>query len=627
LNGDWFDNPSPSIFESVEQYLIDTLPAPLTINSQDPLMSSVSQPLSTVLLNRFGEQQTTRDRVEAFTRLQLFALLLAPAVTSVLPILIWGVPNGPDLASHLRFAQAFNESLSQGNFYPAWQHLSNGGYGDGSFRIYSPFIYYALSATKLLSADWMLSFKFLVIAMSAAGSFFAFYWLRGFASQSQALVGASLYCFAPFRINELYQSAMLSQFAGAAFFLVALGVIERLANEDMSRARMLRLQVLFGLAFGSLIITHVPLAMMAALTLPLYASLRFEKKIWLRRVFALAAAGAIGLCLSAFYWVNLVRELPLLKGTMIQPGHRFDYSGNFALSTASQDQNAWYLNLVFLATSALIIPAALLLTRGFRSREHNRSIPVILIAALFTLSMATPVSAPLWKVIPRLSAMEFPWRWLSASSILVSGLAGVSLPLLWQHLQHSNETDRVRSRQRFMLAAGAVVIAIVFSSAYPIRNALLMDRDSFAALLQTARTSPGLEEWLPRWTTLDGANRLATDQGPQVSVSGRSVSIQTWSPELRQFTIGDGDKAMAQIHTFFYPYWQLRTADGHVLNTSPDADGVLLADVPGGQQTIQMKFVHPPHQTLGNILSLAGVAVLAAMTLMTFRRKAITGPA
>jgi len=589
-------------------------------------MSSVSQSLSTILLNRFGEQQATRERGEEFTRVQLFLLLLAPAIASVLPILIWGVPNGPDLASHLRFAQAFHESLSQGNFYPAWQHLSNGGYGDGSFRIYSPFIYYALSAIKLFTADWMWSFKLLVVAMSTAGSFFTFYWLRGFASQSQALVGASLYCFVPFRINELYQSAMLSQFAGAALVLVLLGVIERLAKEDTPRARLLRLQVLFGLAFGGLIITHVPLAMMAVLTLPLYAALRLEKKIWLRRFFALAGAGAMGLCLSAFYWVNLIRELPLLKGTTIQPGYRFDYSANFALSSASQDQSAWYVNLMFLATIALIIPVALLLTRFFKSGERNRSVWAILIVALFTLSMATPVSAPVWKIIPRLSAMEFPWRWLSASSILVSGLAGVSMPILWQQLESSNESDRARSRRRFILAVGAVVIAIVFSSAYPIRNALFLNRDSIATLLQSARNSTGLEEWLPRWTTLDGANRLAQEGTPQVSVSGRSVSIQTWGPELRRFTIGAGDQTVAQIRTFFYPYWELRTAEGQLLNSTPDADGVLLTNVPGGQQTIQMKFVRPPHQIVGNILSLAGVAALAAMTALTFRKRATTIP-
>ena len=585
-------------------------------------MSSLGQSLSTVLLNPPGEQQAARTRGEDFARVRLFALLLAPAVVSVLPILVWGFPNGPDLASHLRFAQAFNESLSQGNFYPAWQHLSNGGYGDGSFRIYSPFIYYALSAINFFTADWLLSFKLLVVSMSATGSLFAFYWLRGFASHRQALIGASLYCLAPFRVNEVYQSAMLSQFAGAAFFLLLLGVIERLSKADAPRTTLLRLQILFGLALGCLIITHVPLAMMAALTLPLYAALRFEKGIWLRRFIELSGASAIGLCLSAFYWVNLLVELPLLKGPTIQPGHRFDYTANFALSTATGDENGWYVNLVFLATVALIVPAAVLLAQSFKSRNHNRSLLPILIAALFTLAMTTPVSAPIWKVIPKLSSMEFPWRWLSTSSILLSGLAGVSLPLLWQQVQNSTEADRVRSRQRFTLAVGAVVIATVFSCAYPIRNALFTNRDSFTALLQNGRTSTGLEEWLPRWTTLDGASRLAKDGAPQVSIAGRSASIQTWGSEMRRFSIGEGDKAVAQIRTFFYPYWELRTSAGHVLSTNPDADGVLLTEIPSGPQTIEMKFVRPAHQTLANILSLAALVVLGAMMLLTFRGNA-----
>jgi hypothetical protein len=590
-------------------------------------MSSASQSLSTVLLKRFAEQQATRERGEEFTRAQLFVLLLAPAVTSVLPILIWGVPNGPDLASHLRFAQAFSESLGQGNFYPAWQHLSNGGYGDGSFRIYSPFIYYALAAIRLLTADWMWCFKLLVVGMSAAGSFFAFYWLRGFASQMQALIGASLYCFAPFRLNELYQSAMLSQFAGAAFFLLLLAVIERMAIEEVPRRRLLRLQLLFAAALGGLVITHVPLAMMAVLTLPLYAAFRFDQKIWMRRFFALAAAAALGICLSAFYWVNLILELPLLKGATIQPGHRFDYRANFALSTASQDQGAWYVNLIFLATSALMVPAILWLTKTFKSRERNRSLLTSLAVALFTLFMATPLSLPLWKIIPKLSSMEFPWRWLSASSMLLSGLAGISLPLLWQQVQDSKESDRARARQRFALAAGAVLIAIVFSSAYPIRNALFLDRDSFTSLQQNARTSPGLEEWLPRGTTADAAIGLARNDAQQVSVPGRSVVINTWNAEQRRFTIGDGDKAVAQIHTFFYPYWELRTSEGRTLSTRPDPEGVLVADVPGGPQAVEMKFVRPRHQMLGNLLSLLAIAALATIALVTIRRSATTSPA
>ena len=124
------------------------------------------------------------------SRAWLPLIVLVGVTASLVPVLIWGVPNGPDLASHLRFAQAFDESLRQGNFYPAWQHLSNGGYGDGSFRIYSPLTYYVLSAVRFFAADWMLSFKFLFVVLALAGAYSVFIWLRAWATQTQALIGA-----------------------------------------------------------------------------------------------------------------------------------------------------------------------------------------------------------------------------------------------------------------------------------------------------------------------------------------------------------------------------------------------------------------------------------------------------
>jgi hypothetical protein len=551
-----------------------------------------------------------------FSRARLPLILLSGVTGSVVLVLIWGVPNGPDLASHLRFAQAFDESLRQGNFYPAWQHLSNAGYGDGSFRIYSPLTYYLLSAVRFFATDWVFSFKFLFVALAIAGAYSVFYWLKGWATQTQALVGALVYSYAPFRVNELYQAGMLSQFAGATLFALLLGVTERVAGELVSRRRVLGFQALFAILFAALIFTHVPLAMMAGLTIPLYAALRLERSVRARRLIDLGIAGALGLLLSGFYWVNLVRELPLLKGATIQPGQRFDYRVNFVFSASGHDASTWYVNLIFIVTLALLVPAALFIFSSVRPGVH-RSIRAAALAAL------------LWKVIPKLSSMEFPWRWLSVSSIFASGLAGIGLPLLWKELQNARresiKSDAGKSnkvfhaRLRLTLALGAVVIALAFSWSYPIRNALFMDRASFDAMMQMSRTSTSLEEWLPRWTTLETIQRLEKEKAPQVIAGGRSLSIQSWQSENRKFTVEDGDRTVARLRTLFYPYWQLRTTDGNILSTRPDEDGVLLTDIPAGRQTIEMSFVRPRHQTLANILSILAVLVLTGIALLAIR--------
>jgi hypothetical protein len=171
------------------------------------------------------------------------------------------------------------------------------------------------------------------------------------------------------------------------------------------------------------------------------------------------------------------------------------------------------------------------------------------------------------------------------------------------------------------VVVGAVVIAIAFSWAYPIRNALFTNQKSFTELRQQNRTSTGLEEWLPRWASLDVANRLANEAAAQVVIPSRTVSIQSWGPEMRQFRIGDGEQGIATIRTFFYPYWQIQTSEGQALRTGADEQGVLLAGIPRSPQTLTMRFVRPPHQIIANILSLTGTTFLAVLALSGFLNK------
>jgi len=227
--------------------------------------------------------------------------------------------------------------------------------------------------------------------------------------------------------------------------------------------------------------------------------------------------------------------------------------------------------------------------------------------------------------------MELPWRWLSASSILASGLAGIVLPLSWIEFRNArrenindeagNSNKVFRARLRLTLALGAIVIALMFSWSYPIRNALFLNRNPFNTMLEESKVSTSLEEWLPRWTTLEAVQRLEKERAPAVSAGGRALSIQSWQSENRKFTVEDGDRTVARLRTLFYPYWQLQTADGEILPTHPDADGVFLAEIPAGKQTIVMSFVRPHHQTLANILSSLGVLALAAIALLAIRAK------
>jgi hypothetical protein len=560
--------------------------------------------------------------------------LLVGAVLCVLPMLVWGVPHGPDLPSHLRFAQAFFESIGQGNVYPAWQHNANAGFGDGSFRIYSPLFYYILIAGRALTRDWFLAFNLVTLLVAFAGSCSIFYWVSGWGSRTQAILAALIYCFGPFRLNELYGSAMLPQFAGAVWFALLLGFTERLVTDQVPNNRLAIVRALVALCFAALVLTHIPLTMMAVFVIPMYALIRVDLRTGLRRLSNLFLPGLLGLALSAFYWIDLVYELPLVKGATIDPGHRFDFRSNLVFSTTSDSPFSWYVNLLFLTTIVLVVPGLLLLfsSKERLDRQLRKPLLAALVVGLCTFFMTTPLSSPLWVYVPKLSAMEFPWRWLAASSILASGIAGFSFPILWSRLvaaraeqrDSSNQKDHQvysRARVKLLLASGAILVAVSFAISYPVRNALFLNRQAFQELVDSSRSSNGLEEWVPRWTTSKGISDAQQKQSFLVTMSGRTVAIESWLSESRQFTVGAGAATVASLRTFYYPYWKLQTKAGLLLSAYPDTNGILQVSVPPEVQTIQMRFVRPPHQTVGTSVTLLGALITSSMVLVSALRK------
>src|SRR5712691_8580079 len=91
------------------------------------------------------------EREQDFRAMTVVAIV---AVAVLLPIIIFGIPNGADLANHFRFAQPFYESIQAGHWHPAWLAESNDGFGDPRFRFYPPGLYYLLAAGRLLTGSW-----------------------------------------------------------------------------------------------------------------------------------------------------------------------------------------------------------------------------------------------------------------------------------------------------------------------------------------------------------------------------------------------------------------------------------------------------------------------------------------
>ena len=112
-------------------------------------LSRIFSGLSSLRANR-----KLNSRPEETTELRLTIVVAAVGIAVLLPIIIFGIPYGADLANHLRFAQPFYEGLQSGHWSPAWLAESNDGFGDARFRFYPPGLYYLLAASRLLTGGW-----------------------------------------------------------------------------------------------------------------------------------------------------------------------------------------------------------------------------------------------------------------------------------------------------------------------------------------------------------------------------------------------------------------------------------------------------------------------------------------
>src|ERR1700681_2480958 len=103
-------------------------------------------------------------------------LLALVGALALLPAMIYGVPNGPDLSGHLRNTLSFDRSLHEGIFYPGWVADSNHGFGDTTFRVYTPALFYVFSLTHALTQDWYTGTILALTLFSIVGCFGVYFW-------------------------------------------------------------------------------------------------------------------------------------------------------------------------------------------------------------------------------------------------------------------------------------------------------------------------------------------------------------------------------------------------------------------------------------------------------------------
>src|SRR5262249_15185008 len=373
-----------------------------------------------------------------------------------------GLISTHDMAEHLIVMEQFDKVLRSGVMYPRWFPDANKGYGSAWPNFYPPGFYYLTSAVHLIAADWV-NTLFIVSVLVLGFSFLAFYKLsRTFYGRIPSIFGSLLYMLWPYHILNLYWRGAMPEFAGFALSPLIILFAYRLAEESRGKY-----YAGLGLSYGALVLIHLPGSYLVGWAVALYGLLLgLEKRNW-KSPLRIWIGIAIGLLLSAIYWLPAAIEE---KDVYENISAIFPYEGSYLPFLRPLGIFGELLNKA-LAAQVIALLGVLIVTWFLKPRQSKPSeeppspnqpqgtallrvaqVHTFAVLAVATTLMSTVLSAPISSILPRIQLVGFPCRWLLFRALVTA-------------MVFAGETERLTTNRegisRLRLWTGPAVLALV----------------------------------------------------------------------------------------------------------------------------------------------------------------------
>lgn len=505
----------------------------------------------------------------------------------------YGVTSGNDFAQHYQFANTIHHSIISGEFYPSWADSQNQGYGDAAIRFYPPFSYYILSASYIVTADWYGASLLTFFLIFWAGGIGIYFWAKEEFSANQSLLAAGLYIFAPYHVNQIYNNFLYAEFASSAVIPFCFLFITRVCRRG-KMGDMLRLSISFAL----LLLTHLPLTIIASLIFFVYALSLLKKDSFLTVLTKLAGSILCAVAASSFYWLRMITELGWIKHSSEKYfSSIFDYRENFLfapqniLNFQTDTSVLWFADLMLLAMLLISIPSVILFVKNRRSLSRLS----VSIALIFVISilMTTPLSKPVWDNLGFLQKVQFPWRWLGIVSM--SGALFSSVGIL-----RAAEMMNVNKSHLLSLGLGIILTFYAFMSAFVIKQAVYLPAEKFNNQIRGLENANSFDCWWTIWAKSD-----AFKVKEKLLAPNRQAEIVSWNSTEKEFNVSAGEEASSlRVATFYYPHWKA-TVNGRDASIEAADDSSILIPLPAEPARVRLYFSEPYFVRIANFISLA----------------------
>jgi len=548
-------------------------------------------------------------------RSMTWLLLIAAPLLFVAPILWTGkLPRGADHIFHFQLAHGFVEGLQSGVLYPRWLEGANLGYGSPAPLNYPPFGAYLVALPQLLGIAPFTAWLF-ALTLSAYAAAWAFYaYARDIVAPLPAAVGATLYTLAPYHALNLYDRFAFAELNAFIWLPLVFKYQRRLHH-----ARDLHAWVLFAVCFALLVVTHIVTAYLAVLFVALYGlALPSSVKRW-QAVALTATAGLAACALAAIYLLPVLLE----ADAQSHPDYFLKVRwGAFMRNFVFRDETLFGFRRARIedavdhsvaCAGVLMLLAMLVLIR--RQRPADAQVQrhgglthawwAVVAVATFSAFMQLPVSTWLWRTLPKLELVSFPWRFQTFQTLFVSLLVTGALAA-------------VGARWVKAVLWFSLVLSVALAASFVKRTPLNLDERSVTSkavvrFVQAEHIPRGVRPW-PKFP----GKAKQPIRGRVEATHRARATVELWEPQRRTLSVDARSPSTVRLHTFYFPGWRA-TLDGR--RTALAADGpfrVIRVDVPAGRHRLDVTFSDTPARRAGLITS--GITALLLIALLGSRR-------
>jgi hypothetical protein len=478
------------------------------------------------------------------------------------------------------------------------------GFGYPLFNYYPPLPYYIGEVVHLLGFSFLDTIKVVFILAFLVSALTMYILAKEFWGDLGGVVSALFYVWVPYHAVDVYVRGAMNEAWAIAFFPLVLWSIYKIID-----ANKWIFVLTASFSISMLALSHNPALMVFAPGALLWALFWLWQKKSLASFLKLVSSGLWAVGLASFFTLPVILELKYVHVETLFIGY-FNYLAHFL------NLNQLFVSRYWGYGESVLGPAdtmsfslghlhwigtivALFVAWGMRKKMPEISLTILFFFAwtYFYTFLTHQRAALIWRLIPQLANLQFPWRILAISAIGTSFLAGSIFLLL----------EKIPRVLRLSIAGAIIIFLVIFNiQFFTWRDFLpwLTDSQKFSGQLWQLQQTAGIFDYLPKQLPLPPKDPPSSD-GEIIAGLGTFQTLKKNSKSQEYAVDVTSDLATFKMNTFYFPGWQVFVDGKRVIvdQYRDKVNGTMIIDLPKGEHQVKAIFTKTKIRAISDIIS------------------------